>query len=173
MTRGVALLRGINVGATKRMGMPALVRMFEGMGYTDVQAYIQSGNIVFGAASLAGTDAAIRAAIATTFGFDVPVVVRSAAEMTAVYAGSPYPGVDTGRIFVGFFDRVPDPTRVAALDPNRSPGDRFVVIGAEVWMDLGTNAHSTKLQAAWFEKKLGVAVTFRNWNTVERLAGMV
>lgn len=172
MTRGVAFLRGINVGVTKRMGMPMLVGLFQGMGYTRVEPYIQSGNVAFDAPTLEGAGAAIRAQIAATFGFDVPVVVRSAAEMTAIVAANPFPGVDTGRIFVGFFDPTPDGAKVAALDPNRSPGDRFVVTGAEVWLDLGTSAHATKLQAAWFEKKLGVAVTFRTWNTVVRMAGM-
>ena len=43
----VAMLRGINVGGTNRMKMPALAALFAGLGHTDVVTYIQSGNVVF------------------------------------------------------------------------------------------------------------------------------
>lgn len=167
---GIALLRGINVGSTRRMGMGPLVQTFEGLGYTRVRTYIQSGNVVFAADQLDDASARIRAGILARFGFEVPVAVRSAPQWHRVVASHPWPEVDPGRIFVGFFDATPPVDRVTRLDPDRSPGDRFQVVGDEVWLDLGTSAHATRLQAAWFEKGTGVPVTFRNWNTVLALA---
>ncbi|MFF5171511.1 DUF1697 domain-containing protein [Micromonospora sp. NPDC000089] len=85
MSRYVALLRGINVGATNRIAMPDLRRLVEGLGHGDVTTYLQSGNVVFtsvkrDAAKLA---AGIERAIADELGLTVPVLVRDGAELSA------------------------------------------------------------------------------------------
>lgn len=49
MDRYVALLRGINVGGKNKIPMAELRAAMEGLGYGDVQTYIQSGNVVFSA----------------------------------------------------------------------------------------------------------------------------
>jgi uncharacterized protein (DUF1697 family) len=51
MATYVALLRGINVGGNNIIKMTALKACFEAQGFTDVATYIQSGNVVFGAAA--------------------------------------------------------------------------------------------------------------------------
>ena len=56
--------------------MAALRKLAEGLGWQDVQTYIQSGNLVFAASGRASAhQAALEAAIRDRFGFDVPVVV--------------------------------------------------------------------------------------------------
>lgn len=77
MTSFVALLRGINVGGKRMLPMKKLTRLFTKAGATNVQTYLQSGNVVFEAKAAASIVERARAAIEKQFGFDVPMVVRS------------------------------------------------------------------------------------------------
>ena len=59
--------------------------------------------------------------------------------------------------------------KIAALDPDRSPPDEFIVRGREIYLRLGQGFHASKLTVDWFERQLGVRVTARNWKTVTKL----
>ncbi len=79
--RRIALLRGINVGGHRKVLMAELRTLCtEELGLADVATYIQSGNIIFSddRPERGDTEAAIEAAIAEHFGFEVPVIVRHA-----------------------------------------------------------------------------------------------
>ena len=69
--------------------------------------------------------------------------------------------------------RAPTPERIATLDPNRSPGDEFRVIGREVFLYLPNGMARTKLSNQWLDSRLKTTSTVRNWNTVKTLAGMM
>ena len=81
--RVAALLRGINIGPHKRIGMPALRAIVESLGHTDVETYLQSGNVVFTPAPGAPKDlgSQLERAIADATGHDVPVVIRDGKEL--------------------------------------------------------------------------------------------
>jgi uncharacterized protein (DUF1697 family) len=81
--RVVALLRGINIGPNKRIAMPALRSIVESLGHRDVETYLQSGNVVFTPKGRARRDLgpALTAAIAEATGHDVPVVIRTGADL--------------------------------------------------------------------------------------------
>jgi uncharacterized protein (DUF1697 family) len=88
----VALLRGINLGSTNRIAMPALRSALAEAGFENVRTYVQSGNIVLDTELEDGALAEIIAALlADRFELDVPVVVRSAAELAEVVAENPFP----------------------------------------------------------------------------------
>jgi uncharacterized protein (DUF1697 family) len=158
-----ALLRGVNVGGRGKVPTPELVELFASLGHVDVKSYIQSGNVVFrGAAVDAGT---LEAAIAERFGLDTRVILRTHSELEAIAAKSPY---DTSAHVV-FLDRAPERAAIEALDPDRSPGDRFSVVGREIYVSFAHGAGRTKLTLDWFERRLGVAGTQRNWNTLLKL----
>ena len=84
--RHVALLRGINVGGKHKLPMKDLGTLFVEAGCGGVRTYIQSGNVVFtaGAELARSIPASIAAAIARRFGFNVPVVTRTAEELRDV-----------------------------------------------------------------------------------------
>jgi uncharacterized protein (DUF1697 family) len=173
--RGVALLRGINLGPHKRMSMKDLVAVFEKCGCTDVGTYIQSGNVVFTAPSHGIDAAAIEARIAKRFGFEAPVVLRTAEELDAVIAANPYPKCDQekDRPHVSFLASEPLAEHVALLDPQRSPGDSFTVIGREVYLLFPTGLANNKLTSQYFDSRLKTISTARNWRTVLGLAELV
>jgi uncharacterized protein (DUF1697 family) len=83
--RVAALLRGVNIGSHKRIGMAALRATVESLGHRDVETYLQSGNVVFTPAAGAPKHlgAQLERAIADATGHDVPVVVRSGKERSS------------------------------------------------------------------------------------------
>jgi uncharacterized protein (DUF1697 family) len=172
----VALLRGINVGGKNKLPMKDLVAMFERAGCVTTRHYIQSGNVVFAAppALAAKIPAVVEAAIAKGFGLRVPVVVRSEKELRAVAAGNPFldAGVDADALHVMFLADAPSRAAIASLDPDRSPPDRFVVKGREIYLACPNGIGRTKLGNAWFDAKLGTTSTARNWRTVLKLVAM-
>jgi uncharacterized protein (DUF1697 family) len=175
VVRSVALLRGINVGGKHSVPMKALAALFVKCGCSDVATYIQSGNVVFCSAGDAKLDPAMLAArIEKTFGFEVPVILRTADELEAVIRRNPFPKADPDkeRMHVSFLASEPTAAQIASLDPNRSPGDTFKVVGREIYLLLPNGAGNSKLTNAYFDSKLKTTSTARNWRTVLKLLEM-
>ncbi len=162
----IALLRGINVGGHRKVAMSALNTAFEGLGLSEVQTYIQSGNVVFtGAAQRPDLEAAIE----RTFGFAVPISLRSAAEWSEIIARNPYPTQAEqggGKLHVFFLDDEPSPANLAALRAVKSGEDEWSCAGRELYLWTPGGLHQTKLSV---ERKLKVGATARNWRTVLKL----
>jgi uncharacterized protein (DUF1697 family) len=172
----VALLRGVNVGGKNKLPMKQLVAIFAGLGADGAQSYIQSGNVVYRASPALARriPAAVSAAIASELGLAIPVVTRSLAELRAVAAGNPFleRGVAPTAAYVAFLADTPTAARVAALDPQRSPGDAFAVRGRDIYLHLPNGGGRSKLTAAFFDSKLATISTARNWRTVLTLLEM-
>jgi uncharacterized protein (DUF1697 family) len=169
----VALLRGINVGGKNKLAMKDLAAIFAGAGCSDVQTYVQSGNVVFTPERVDGLGERIAEEIAGRFGLRVPVILRSAAEMRGVVRGNPFlkAGVSEELVHVYFLAcEAPEKAVVKALDYERSPGDSFVVVGREIYLHLPHGVARTKLTNAYFDRQLGTVCTMRNWRTVLTLA---
>jgi uncharacterized protein (DUF1697 family) len=170
----VALLRGINVGGKNKLPMRELAGLFEDAGCANVRTFIQSGNVIFTAtpkvsASLA---AAITAGITERYGYRVPVILRTAQELREVVSDNPFPGAEE-ILHVMFLADRPSPAKIAALDPNRSAPDTFIVRGQEIYLHLLNGVADSKLTNAWFDSKLGTVSTSRNWRTVTKLLAMM
>ena len=172
----VALLRGINVGGKNRLPMKDLTELFVDASCSRVETYIQSGNVVFEApdAVLKGLPEALSAAILERFGYKIPVIVRSAAQMAGVVESNPFLGTDTPekKLHVYFLAETPGAAAVESLDPDRSPPDEFAVKGQEVYLRLPNGMGRTKLTNAYFDSKLDTTSTARNWKTVCQLTAM-
>ena len=165
----VALLRGINVGGKHSVPMKPLAEMFTEAGCRDVRTHIQSGNVVFAAsATLARTlPARIAAGIEERWGFAAPVQTRSVADLRAVVRANPFlaRGDDPGTLAVLFLADAPGAKKLAALDPQRSPGDAFAARAREIYLACPNGMARTKLTNAWFDAQLATVGTFRNWRT--------
>jgi uncharacterized protein (DUF1697 family) len=173
----IALLRGINVGGKNMLPMKDLIQMFEAAKCDQVRAYIQSGNIIFQTTpKIASTlPEKISAQISKSFSYKIPVILRSVSEMEAIVAGNPFvkSGGVVDLLHVLFLAAAPEPANVAQLDGKRSPPDEFAVKDREVYLRLPNGAGRTKLTNAYFDSKLGVIGTQRNWRTVATLAAML
>jgi uncharacterized protein (DUF1697 family) len=170
-TRWVALLRGINLGRARQVDMPRLRALLSDQGYGNVRTHLRSGNVVLDAA-LTERDVATRLSevIEAEFGFAVPVVVRTGAELAALVADDPLGGVatDPARHLVTFLAEPPPEAAVSAL-PAADRG-AYVVRGRELHLWLPDGIQATPLAGWKWDSLLGIPGTSRNWNTVSRLA---
>jgi uncharacterized protein (DUF1697 family) len=171
----VALLRGINVGGHRRVPMVELRDIAGALGFGDPVTYIQSGNLVFDTdLDEEASVTALATALADRFGFDVSVVVRSAADVVAVAASHPFAGLDLEpkSLMVAFLDRAPTVDVAAAIDPDSYLPDRFTVEGREVYLAYPNGSGRSKLNHTLLERRLQVGATVRNWPTVTTLAAL-
>ena len=170
-TRYVALLRGINVGGRTKVAMDDLRRLFGELGHGNVTTYIQSGNVLFDAGGpAAGIAAGVEERIAADLGLSVTVILRSATELEQVVAGNPFGGrvADESKLHVTFLARRP----TAAVEAPAGVADELVVAGREVYLHCPDGYGRTKLDNAFFERRLGVPATTRNWRTVCKLRAL-
>jgi uncharacterized protein (DUF1697 family) len=173
-TSHVALLRGVNVGGNKRVPMAEWRALMEGLGYTRVRTLLNSGNAVFDAAPSPTHAARIRQALLDGLGFDVPVIVKTAAEMRAIEAQNPLAAeaADASRLLVAFTATADDlaglvPLAALALAPERMQVGQHA---AYLWCAGGIL--ESKAGAALLGKA-GRAATSRNWATVLKLVALV
>jgi uncharacterized protein (DUF1697 family) len=178
VTRAVVLLRGINVGRAKRIGMAPLREALIARGYGDVVTHLQSGNAVLDTElDEPALVADVHACIAEAFGHEIDVVVRTAAELADVVAGGPVAlpaGVelDPARYLVTFLPVVPAPDAVAAV-PVAGPGEgAWGVTGRELHLWLPDGVLDTPVGGWRWPRLLGCTGTGRNWTTVQRVAAL-
>jgi uncharacterized protein (DUF1697 family) len=168
MPRQIALLRGVNVAGNKRVEMARLRKLLEELGYRDVRTHLNSGNVVFSGPRR--SEKHLETAIAKTFGFEVPVVLRSRDELAAVVAVNPLRDVatDPAKHLVVFC------TAKAStdLDPADFAPETFHVRGREVYLWAPGGIGTSPLAKLLATKSLGDKSTARNWRTVEKLLAL-
>ncbi len=167
----------MNVGGRRILPMAVVREALVDLGHADVETYIQSGNVVFTAVS--GTrvrqiERDLEGRLTAVAGFDVPVVVRSAAELRAVHAGNPFlaEGVDPEELHVAFLEE-PAMGDGSVIDPATIAPEELVVAGREVYLRYPDGLGRAKLTGARLGKAVGTPGTVRNWRTVESLLGML
>jgi uncharacterized protein (DUF1697 family) len=171
----ILLLRGINLGAHKRVAMPELRALLADAGFEDVRTYVQSGNIVLlSDAPVSEVTPEAERLIAERFGFEVDVIGRSAAELAEVVRRNPLADVATNpkRYQVCFLEAEPesgafDRVATAAVEP-----EQVVAIGREVYAWHPDGIGRSKLWTKLAGNGLGVRGTARNWTTVTTLLEM-
>jgi uncharacterized protein (DUF1697 family) len=176
MGRFVALLRGINVGGHNKVPMADLRDTAAALGFTSVATYIQSGNLIFDASDdEPSLVVRLEKGIAARYGFEVPVVIRTARQLRAIAAEHPLAGggSDPRFLMVAFLDRPPEVAVEEAIDPAEHAPDRYLLDGREMYLDYPKGSGRSKLDHSLIERRLEVRATVRNWNTVTKLAAML
>ena len=171
----VVLLRGVNVGKAKRVPMADFRALLSGLGYTRVTTLLNSGNAVFHATpgTTARHAADIAAAISAQLGVDVPVIVKSARELTAIIAENPI-AVDApehSRFLVAFVPDAKALRGLAGLESLVVPPERFVVGGNAAYLLCPAGILKSKAWEALLGK-VGRSATSRNWATVLKLQAL-
>ena len=170
----IALLRGINVGGHKVIKMADLKAMFESLGFANVRTFIQSGNVLFETKDNGKQlRPRIQKELKATFGFDVTVVIRTAAEMKKIIESSPFSAdslAEGETLHVALLAGTPTPDAVESLLDTRSDVDDFHLVGNEVYILLRQSSRQSLFSNSFLERKLGVAATTRNWQTMTKLA---
>ena len=174
MSRYVALLRAINVGGHV-VKMDRLRALFDEMDFDDVETVIASGNVLFSSTARSATalEEKIERHLESALGYEVTTFIRTPAEMGAVAAFDPFPGmVEEGHsLSVAFLKEHPGRPVVERLHGMRTDYDELLVHGRELyWLARGRMSDS-KVWRTPMEKVLGGPATSRNVTTVRKLAG--
>jgi len=169
----ISLLRGVNVGGNKKIRMAELKALYASLGFGGVTTYVQSGNVVFNVESAdpAALATRIEAAIAARFAFDVTVLLRTPDELRHILDNNPFltPDVNPSQLHVLFLARPSTNETIDALMVPATHGERWQLAGRELYIHYPNGSGRSKVTAAYFERTLGVAITARNWNTVNAL----
>jgi uncharacterized protein (DUF1697 family) len=179
MAASIVLLRGINLGSTNRIAMPALRSELAGAGFEDVRTYQQSGNIVLEATTdEEQLSEAVRGLIASKFGLEVGVLTRDTEELGRVVAENPFPDLaaqEPKRFQVTFLRGEIGAGLGSTLQDLAAPAERVEVGVREIYAWHPDGVARSKLWAKLGAKGgLGKAVqaTSRNWTTVTTLLEM-
>jgi uncharacterized protein (DUF1697 family) len=173
MTTFVALLRAVNVGGRK-VPMSDLRKVVEGAGFDDVRTYIQSGNLVFtGKGRRADIEAKLEQVIGAKFRFEVPVVVRTAEEWSAIAASNPFPDAPPNVVYAMVSKAPPALDAVKAIQARATGGELVRLEGEALWIHYPAGLGKSKITPTIIDKAVGSPTTARNVNTVHALGEMV
>ena len=174
MTRLIAFLRAINVGG-HTVKMESLRWLFESFGFSEVQTFLASGNVIFSTTSQdpADLESKISAGMRKALGYDVSTFVRSERELARLAAYRPFPRLDVeaaaANNVIFLSGPLDDPSREKLMTLTTDI-DRFSVHVREVyWLCRRKQSQSTFSNAV-LEKTLGVRSTIRGVNTIQNLA---
>jgi uncharacterized protein (DUF1697 family) len=173
VTTFIALLRGINVGGSRKIAMATLRDLCTEAGLGDVRSYVNSGNLVFtGKGKAEVQEKRIEAAIEAHSGFTVDVMVRSAKDWSAYIRGNPFPDLSEqhpARVML-LVPKQPLPSDAVAILRSKAVGEEQVErVGEVIWIYFAQGAGRSKLAVTSPGR---VAVTTRNWRTVLKLNEM-
>ncbi len=171
----VSMIRGINIGA-KKVKMNKLEELYLSLDFKDVKTYIQSGNVVFRSQDLdlSYLRELIENKIKQVFGFDVKVLIRTKKELKKVVKENPFKKEDFKHLYITFLSDVPHKNLIKNLNRivvvnMKNKSDKFYISKKEIYLFLPGGYGRTKLNNNFFEKKLGVSATTRNWRSVNKL----
>ena len=173
MPRYIAFLRAVNVGG-RIVKMDALRGHFEAEGFTDVETFIASGNVIFDTKAKAGPalEASIETALKKALGYDVPTFVRSLTEAVTAAERRLFPEKDVaaaGALLVGML-KAPVAAgaqkRLDALDPSQHA---FAIVGRELYWLCKVKQSETKLTPNQTARVRGGSTTMRSMVSLRKL----
>jgi uncharacterized protein (DUF1697 family) len=170
----ISVLRGINVSGHRIIKMDALKQSYAELGFTNIHTYIQSGNVVF-QLKKSGTlkiESMIKNKILDVYGFDVPVIVKEFMDLNNVIKNNPFldiKNVDLSMLHVTFLSAIPEKSVFNKLKEVDYSPDKFIIVDDIVYLYFPGGYGNTKLNNNFFENKLKVIATNRNWKTVNEL----
>jgi uncharacterized protein (DUF1697 family) len=171
----IAILRGINVSGHRLIKMEALKKLCIDNGFENVQTYIQSGNIVFDHPDGKDLETVLTRAIKNNFGHDVPVTVLSATEWKKILDNNPYVNdktKDPASLYVTVLSGKPDKSPLDKIKTGLYGNDAFICKGNIIYLYCPGGYGKTKLTNDFFESKLKLGATTRNWKTMNVLLKM-
>lgn len=175
MTKYISILRGINVGGKRKILMADLKELYQSLGFENIITYIQSGNVIFEAKKKNGQlvfAQKITEAIFKKYGFEVPVIIRSVDEIKNIISINPFlnkDGVQVENLCVTFLSDIPVTENLEKINTYNYSPDLFHIIDDNAFIFVAGKYHQSKLTNNFFEKKLNVSATTRNWKTVKKL----
>lgn len=177
MTTYISILRGINVSGHKIIKMDALRQTYAELNFRNIQTYIQSGNVIFQdkKSNTGDLEKKITKKIINDFGFDVPVLVKELTEIKDVLGNNPFINKrkkDVSYLHVTFLSNKPLNDNIDKIQGKKYAPDEFILRGKTIYLFCPNGYGNTKLTNTFFENKLRVTATTRNWKTTNELVNI-
>jgi len=168
----LSILRGINVSGQKKIPMLELKKLYEELHFENITTYIQSGNVIFNSKNAKDLSKQIEKKIFERYNFNVPVIIRTPVEMQSIIEGNLFlkqKDIDITKLHVVYLTDGPKQGNIDKLNTYNYEPDKFYLSGKEVYLYCPNGYGNTKLTNSFFENKLKVTATTRNWNTTNEL----
>jgi uncharacterized protein (DUF1697 family) len=171
MPRYVALLRGINLGG-HTVKMDRLKKLFEELGFKNVETFIASGNVIFESASRSAgaLEKKIAAHLEKSLGFPALPFLRTDRELAAVLEHEACADLGVRALYIGFLAEALSKASHERLMAHSTESDEFHVRGREVYWLCRTRMSESPFFRLGIEKAAGVKATVRNVTTIAKLA---
>ena len=172
----IALLRGINVTGQNKIPMAGLRHVCAGLGWADVQSYIQSGNLIFRSeTSPEKLEGELEAAIHDEFGLQIPVIVRNAEQWMGYVNNNPFQALveeEPKRLLLTLSKKPPELGAIDGLNERADQGERVTRVGDALYIHYPEGVGRSKFTPALLDRLVGSPVTARNWRTALKLGEM-
>lgn len=169
----IGLLRGINVGGHNKIPMLKLRALCAEIGWSKIQTYIQSGNLIFSASGKAAAlEAELQHAVERRLGLSIPVIVRPAADWQTYIKTNPFLHAcktEPHLVMLCLSQNPPKPDAPKNLRERAANGERITQIGDALWVHFPEGIARSKLSPSLLDRSIGSSVTARNWLTVLKL----
>lgn len=174
MNTYIALLRGINVSGQKKMPMAELRELLSNLGLKNVRTYIQSGNVIFQSTEgLTGNlELQIQDAIKKYFDFEVPVIVKTKIELQRIFDDCPFNLEKKAHSYFMMLYSIPAKANVDEVSEISYSNEEFVITDNCVYFHSSIGYGKAKCNNNFFERKLKVIATARNYKTMVKLLAM-
>ena len=174
MKTQIALLRGINVGGHRKVPMVELRELLTKTGFSDVKTYIQSGNVIF---KVAETNAqkienSIQKSIANHFGFEVSVMVRTRQQLHKIFDDCPFSEDKKSNSYFAILSHVPQEDLVEVAYEKVYEHEEYKIVNDCLYFYSDKGYGNAKFSLNYFEKKLNVDATARNYKTMLKLLSL-
>jgi uncharacterized protein (DUF1697 family) len=172
MVTYISFLRGVNMTGHNSIKMTDLSALYVNLGLKDAETFIQSGNVIFndvGDITPSALSLNIEKAILKRFNYKVPVMIRTNQELIDLFSSNPFLGetnFDPAKMAVIFLHESPTETQIQKVANIDYPPDKFKINDREIFIYCPNGFGRTKLYTNFFEKKMGVIGTARNWKTI-------
>lgn len=173
----IALLRGINVSGRNKVPMADLRTACGKLGWSGIDTYIQSGNLVFCAAGPAeAVERELEQLIHKRFALTIPVIVRSAAAWPDYVKANPFPEAsqtEPNAVMMSLPKARPNKGALGTLRERAHNGEQIDQAGDAFWIHFKEGVARSKLSPGLLDRVIGSPVTARNWNTVLKIDEML
>ena len=175
MPKYVAFLRAINVGG-HLVKMDHLRQLFETLGFSNVETFIASGNVIFDSTSKSTKtlERKIESLLHETLGYQVATFIRSTSELANIANYKPFEeselNADGNALYILFTADELSTESKRKLRTFSTEVDDFHANSREVYWLSRKKISESKVSGAQLERTMGMPATMRNANTVKRLA---
>lgn len=174
MNTYIALLRGINVSGQKKILMAELRELLTKLGLMNVRTYIQSGNVIFESnqKDTQKLELSIHESINKHYGFEVPILVLTSKDLQLIFNACPLDEKQKTESYFMLLYAVPDEKLVEEISKMSYEKERFFIINKCIYFHSSIGYGNSKFNNNFFERKLKVTATARNYKTMVKLLSL-